>query len=589
MKTVNLNIERFLGINESPDGDSGLKIGEAAEMYNFRITEEGNLKKLNGCSLYTSDIAAANIDGMTIWGDLFIYVTNGKVYTYDGEDTTELDFDTGVTLTAGKCTLFVFEDKLYILNGNEYLSWSGGATDIVEVTGYVPTVLIASDPADGSGTEYEPINQLTGQKIQKFNGDNATLIYRLYETDIDSVDLVIADGAELTVTTDYTVNLTNGTVTFDAAPDEGLDNVSIKWTKSGTTNNIVGMKYVSFFGGENNTRVFVYGDGTNTIYYSELETGSTVVSAEYFPELNRMDIDLDDVAITSLVPYYGRLFIFKEDSIYYCTDSYLTADDGNIITSFPTRNVTKSVGCTVYNGAIAIPNAIVFPSADGIYIAKGGYVYEQMSESLISERVDNTYKGFTKSNILTMNNQKLGECWFIDDEDVIVYNYRNDTWYKFNILEAAKSVYYNDGDIYFGNDGGEIFLFDTSLSFNGEEIGAYWESGAMDFGFFNRKKFIDRIWLTLKGESNSRVTLDLESDVTSDYPEKDISHGLTTFSTVNFANFSFNTNNKPASKMARIKAKKFTFLKVILKNDTATDTCTVMNITAPIEVSGITK
>ena len=33
-----LQIKKWLGLNESPDGDTGLKTGEAAEMRNFRIT-----------------------------------------------------------------------------------------------------------------------------------------------------------------------------------------------------------------------------------------------------------------------------------------------------------------------------------------------------------------------------------------------------------------------------------------------------------------------------------------------------------------------------------------------------------------------
>jgi len=587
VKKVNLKIENFLGLNESPDGDSGLKPGEAADMTNFRITYENNLKKMSGYSLYTSDAGEEDIDGMTWWGDLFIFATDGKVFTYDGEANTELTFDTDVTLTAGKCTLFVFKDKLYILNGHEYLSWAGGTADIIEVVGYTPTILIASDPDSGAGTEYEPINQLIGQKIQNFNGDNSTVLYQLAETDITSVDKVIADGSTLS-TSDYSVDLGDGTVTFDTAPADGLDNVIITWTKA-VTNNMIKMKYVQFFGGENNTRVFVYGDGSNTIYYSELETGSTTVSAEYFPELNRMDIDLDSIPVTALVPYYSRLFIFKEDSVYYATYSTLTGDDGRVIVTFATNNVTKSVGCSVYNGALSVPNGIIFPSNDGVYIAKGGYVYEQMSENLISKRVDKTYKTFDQSNMLTLNNQTLGEAWFIDNNNVLVYNYRNDTWYKLDILESALSVIYNDGTIYFGNDAGEIFNFDSSLSYNGEDIDAYWESGSMDFGYFNNKKWIDRIWLTLKSEANSSVTVDLESDITSSYPDKTLSHGVATFTNVNFANFSFNTNSKPASKLARIKAKKFTFLKLILKNDSSTDTCTVMNITAPVEVGGITK
>jgi len=41
-------IDKFLGVNESPDGDTGLQFGEAAIMRNFHITKEGNLQKRPG-------------------------------------------------------------------------------------------------------------------------------------------------------------------------------------------------------------------------------------------------------------------------------------------------------------------------------------------------------------------------------------------------------------------------------------------------------------------------------------------------------------------------------------------------------------
>lgn len=41
-------IQSFLGLNESPDGDTKLKLGEAAAMRNFKITRDGSLQKRPG-------------------------------------------------------------------------------------------------------------------------------------------------------------------------------------------------------------------------------------------------------------------------------------------------------------------------------------------------------------------------------------------------------------------------------------------------------------------------------------------------------------------------------------------------------------
>ena len=41
-------IKAWGGLNENPDGDTKLKMGEAAVMRNFRITRDGNLQRRPG-------------------------------------------------------------------------------------------------------------------------------------------------------------------------------------------------------------------------------------------------------------------------------------------------------------------------------------------------------------------------------------------------------------------------------------------------------------------------------------------------------------------------------------------------------------
>ena len=41
-------IRAWGGLNENPDGDTKLKMGEAAAMRNFRITRDGNLQRRPG-------------------------------------------------------------------------------------------------------------------------------------------------------------------------------------------------------------------------------------------------------------------------------------------------------------------------------------------------------------------------------------------------------------------------------------------------------------------------------------------------------------------------------------------------------------
>ena len=41
-------IKAWGGLHQNPDGDTKLKLGEAAEMVNFKITRDGNLQKRSG-------------------------------------------------------------------------------------------------------------------------------------------------------------------------------------------------------------------------------------------------------------------------------------------------------------------------------------------------------------------------------------------------------------------------------------------------------------------------------------------------------------------------------------------------------------
>lgn len=45
-------IDKWLGVNYCPDGDVDLKVGEAAEMVNWKVTRSGNLKTRQGYSPY---------------------------------------------------------------------------------------------------------------------------------------------------------------------------------------------------------------------------------------------------------------------------------------------------------------------------------------------------------------------------------------------------------------------------------------------------------------------------------------------------------------------------------------------------------
>jgi len=59
-------IKKFLGKNENPAGDFGLKLGEASKQVNFRITPNGQLKEREGYKTLFSALVG-DVTGHVVW------------------------------------------------------------------------------------------------------------------------------------------------------------------------------------------------------------------------------------------------------------------------------------------------------------------------------------------------------------------------------------------------------------------------------------------------------------------------------------------------------------------------------------------
>ena len=224
-------IDKFLRLNISKTGDTQIKNGESGNMDNFYITNDYKLKKMYGYkTIYdfgnrVRGIFKCNIDST----NYMLIAVNGKLYKIselelnDEENIDNLTPTEIGTIADDDTSFFLYDKKVYILTGHEYKVWDG--TILKDVEGYIPKVYISTKP-NGSGTPFEQINLLTGKKHQTFNGDGTTKEYQLAEKNILSVDKVIVNTEEID-STNYTVDLSSGKVTFNTAPSEAMDNVDI--------------------------------------------------------------------------------------------------------------------------------------------------------------------------------------------------------------------------------------------------------------------------------------------------------------------------------------------------------------------------
>lgn len=578
-------LKKWLGLNESPDGDTGLEMGEAAEMRNFRITRESHLQIRPGyaamCTLSEGNPVRGMWSGYINGVFHFLAACGGSVWDIDTQTWEAANIG---TIEDAATSFFGFAQKVYILTGSEYYSWDGGESAVSVVEGYIPVVTTAVPPT-GGGTLLERVNNLTGKKRAQFSPDGTAKTFQLPETDIDEV--IAVDGVE----GDWTADTAAGTVTFNDAPAKGINTVTITWRKgTGERSKVAKMRFSEFYNGAADTRVFLYGDGTNEAIYSDLDENGQP-TAEYFPDLNVMAVDSANAPITAMIRHYDRMMVYKPDGAFSTQYSATTLGDGTVTAGFYTSPVNREIGNAAPGQVLLVKNSPRTLHGRTVYewsLANSG-TRDERNARRMSDRVENTLSGFVLEDCVTFDDEQSQEFYVVYGSEAVVHNYSNDTWYYYNNF-PANSLESIDGEVYFGTPDGRVMHFSRQYRNDDlQPIDAYWESGSMDFDMDWKRKYSTNIWVSIKPESLNRITVTAQSNKKSDYVEKDISYGLSSMLNANFAHWSFGTNRKPQVQRVRIKVKKFTFYKLIFKSNSASATATILSTDFQIRYTGNVK
>jgi len=317
--------------------------------------------------------------------------------------------------------MFAFNDTLYIQDGTSYQYWNGTGS-IGDVVGYVP-IIFSATPPDGGGTALEGVNLLNSQKRQQFNSDGTTATYQLAETDVDSIDKVYLEGVLQTVTTDYTVNLTNGTITWVSTPDSGENDVEIYWTKDNDIRKeIEQCRTNMLFGGKNDTRVFMWGDvdNENIIHYSDLD-GNGLASAEYFPANFFNEVGSNEYKVTDVVRQYDRQIIYtNKETFYSYYDSYTNTDELTTVT-FPVYTLNEVKGNVAFD-QVRIINNNPYSIFDGVQEWIATDVRDERNAQYISKRVQPDLNDVDLSTAITIDWEQKWEYWLCVGTQVWVHN-----------------------------------------------------------------------------------------------------------------------------------------------------------------------
>lgn len=580
-------IKKFLGLNESEDGDTQLKMGEASVLDNFEITSEYHLRVRPGYNVLHSFNGPVRgmWHGYVAGGEVTVCAADGAVW-----NITENGAENIGDILDAPTTFFGFGDKLYMLNGIEYLVWDGiGYVD--SVGGYVPVVVTASAPG-GGGTTLEPVNMLTGKRRVKFSADGESTVYHLPETNVTSIDFVFVEGAEQTE--GFTVDKAAGTVTFSSAPAQGSNNVQVFYNVANTLRDkIEKMRFSEFFNGSSDTRVFLYGDGSNKAYYCGV-TEDGEASAEYFPDLYEVQIGTVNTPITAMARHYSKLLVFKPEAVYAISYSAITLEDGSTTAGFYTVPIHRAIGNEAPGQVQLVNNYPRSFCAGNIYewrLATTLYADERNAKN-ISDRVQRSMNNADVSKIHTFDNDMTHEYFvFLGDEagTVLVNNYEIGVWYMYTGLPAACACC--DGTtMYLGFSDGRVVDFDHIYTTDdGKVINSRYESGNMAFDADFKRKTSSIIWVSMKPAVNARILISARSDKKSDYAEKEVVSNLSGFDHVNFWHFSFLTNRAPQMERVKLKVKKFVYYKLVITSGSSHGDVTVLGIDQKVRYTGNVK
>ena len=520
--------------------------------------------------------------------------------------TKEIEFkatENNITNSNNPVSFFEFDNYVYILCDEYYKFYkpTNGDPDVQLVEGYIPTVFI-NTPAgsNGGGVIYDEINMLTSKKRQTFNGDGNTHEFKIAQIPESIISVEVWNGSAWNSAA-YTA--VSDVITITDAPDQGQDNVRITWSKNDNDRTIItGMKFGTVFGGDVDTRVFLYGNPNckNRVYYSAIEYGNDVAvpGVEYFPATAQVDIGPSNFAVTDLTRQYDRLLATtNKPEAYYLTLSteqlpVTLADNSSstrYVPSVATLPLNEAHGnVAMGQGQLLMNYPVTFE--DGAIIQwKATNVRDEKNADIISQKIKLDLDKIPMSGIKSLDLQERNQLWVSYGDTIWIYNYYSQTYSRIKLPDTVENITSLKGDVYISTSNRKMMKFNESFTdYDGETIEAYWEMNFSDFGVPYLRKTMNRLWVSMQPQNWSSADISFISNVAESVLKKHIEYKKQWFDNVNFGDWHFTSSINPQPFKIKLKAKKFTNLKITIKNE-ENSTCTILSLVLQVESFGYSK
>ena len=508
-------------------------------------------------------------------------------------------------VTDGPVTFFPFGGNVYILNGHDYYVYDG--TDLIPVKGYIPLVAIAIGPViDGENpssgeTTGEYVNRLNNYRRVWLSPDGERDTFPLPEKQITWTELCyvkdLGTNEELNPSL-YTVDTAAGQVTFHLVdydestetstpihPIKGVNSYEVCYavtTEVDYRAQVTGNRFAELFSGPTDNMVYLYGDGTNRALYSGMDYDG-MPRADYFPDQYEVHVGDSNTPLTSIIRHYGDLVCYKTDSTWAITQSSMELASGDNTISIYCTPVNRDKGNVAPGQVRLVDNNPVTCSERELYHWVNSSYYtsnlsrDERQARRISDRIQSSIKEIDLTKCCMWDDND-GQEWYLSENKVtLVWNYVTDTWYRYEGIDAVCMCNFH-GEVIYGTPNGLVArLTYDSAGDMGHPIRAKWESGAIDFGAANMRKYSSSMWVGLKPEKGTSVDVKLITDRKDTFKEKIVSSEKAKIS------------GQPFMVKTKLKAKKFVFYRLLLSVDEKQPAVTVTDIEFRVRQTGYAK
>ena len=502
--------------------------------------------------------------------------------------------------------------KIYILTGNEYLSYDGETVSDVAESAYVPTVLISRNPS-GGGTLYESVNLLGNKRMESFLGNDTDKVYQLSANKLDSVDKVevLNENGEKEETTAYTVDLKTGKITFTSAHKPvvtGQDNVFVTYTKTveGYADRINKCTIADLYGLGGSNRVFLSGNPD----YKAYDWYSDIFRPNYFPDLNYSIVGTSDTRVMGYQRLGKYQIILKEDN----------QQDSTVFQRFGTLHDDGSVTFSVEQGVAGIGAVSKYCfgmlADEPLFLSRQG-VQAITSNNILAERTIRNRSFFVDSYLTKESNlQNAVACewngyyvlcinnvaYVLDGKNkaykqrsTVANDYSYECYYWTNI--PATCLLSVNGELYFGTADGKICKFNTDkvgmdrYNDNGKAIVASWATKNDDDDAPHLYKSMTKkgCLVTIKPYARSSGAIYVVKDGNPRQFLRSGTMDILDWDDVDFERFTFNTNDSPQDIFFKKKVKKYKRLQIIVENDALNEGFGILQIVKTFTVGNYAK